>query len=157
MSSLDSGVNSITAVVMTDFVGRFRKQTLSEKARLRVARGMALGIGSTVVVASSFVVEHIPGNFLEMTKRTIGLFVTPLFTLFFLALFVRFATQAGAILGGIAGFLSAVLVAYWQPLTGLPMISFQWIFPVSLFVGVVTGCLASIVTASRRDGPPAAA
>ena len=35
----------------------------------------------------------------------------PIFTLFFLALFVPFATQAGTILGAVAGLLTAILVA----------------------------------------------
>jgi SSS family solute:Na+ symporter len=149
MSSLDSGINSITAVVMTDYVDRFRTKALSEQSRVRVARLMAMGIGLAVVISSSFM-DFVPGNFLEMTKRTIGLFVTPLFTLFFLAIFVPFATQTGAILGSAAGVVSATLVAYCNPLVGLPLadeplISFQWIFPVSLVVGVVVGCVVSLV------------
>ena len=94
--------------------------------------------------------EYVPGSFLEMTQRTIGLFVAPLFTLFFLALFVPFATQAGAILGAGCGFLAAVLVAYWEPLVG-QMVSFQWVLPVSLAVGITIGCLASLLAGAFRD------
>ena len=39
-----------------------------------------------------------PGNFLEISKRTIGLFVAPLFVLFAMSIFVPFATSQATIL-----------------------------------------------------------
>ena len=149
MSSVDSGVNSITAVVMTDFVGRFSKEEKAKSTRIRNARIMALFIGLTVVLASSFM-QHVPGNFLEQTKRTIGLLVTPIFTLFFLAMFVRFTTQTGAILGAVFAFVVAVIVAYWESLTGLS-ISFLLIFPTSLLVGIASGTLISLAKKRPTD------
>jgi len=107
----------------------------------------------TRITASSFM-QHIPGNFLEMSQRTFGLFVTPLFTLFFLALFVKFATEWGSILGALVGLLTAAAVAFWEdPLTGLPVISFQWILPFSLIAGVVAGLIFSLVGASQNESP----
>jgi len=156
MSSLDSGINSITAVVMTDFVDRFRKgPKLPDRVRVRASRLLAFGIGLAVVGSASTFMEHVPGNFLEMTQRTIGLFVTPLFLLFFLALFIPFATQAGAILAAASAFICGVLVAYSEPLAGYP-ISFQWIFPTSLTVGITTGCLVSLATGPwhKRQADP---
>lgn len=144
MSSLDSGINSITAVVTTDYMDRFRTRSVTEKSRMRTARLLALGIGFTVVFASSFM-DRVPGNFLESSWRTIGIFCTPIFTLFFLALFVRFATQVGAIGGAVVALLTGILIAYWEPLTGLLMISFQWIVPVSVVAGVIAGCLVSMI------------
>jgi len=153
MSSLDSGINSITAVVMADFVERFRENPLGEKTRSRSSKLLAMGIGLIVVTVSSFM-QHIPGNFLEMSQRTFGLFVTPLFTLFFLALFVKFATEWGSILGALVGLLTAAAVAFWEdPLTGLPVISFQWILPFSLIAGVVAGLIFSLVGASQNESP----
>ena len=150
MSSLDSGINSITAVVMTDFVDRFRKGAkLPEKMRVRVSRLLAFGIGLAVVGSASTFMEHVPGNFLEMTQRTIGLFVTPLFLLFFLAMFIPFATQPGAIAAAASAFVCGVLVAYSDPLLGYP-ISFQWIFPTALTVGITTGCVVSLATGAGR-------
>ena len=150
MSSIDSGVNAITAVVTSDLVERFRNDRLPEKSRVRFARWMALTIGLVVVLVSSFVMDHVPGNFLEQAKRTFGLLVTPLFLLFFFALLVPFATQSGAILGAVTAFATSFVVAYWDLLTGLPLISFQWIFPVSLMAGVVAGGGWSLLV---RKGP----
>lgn len=149
MSSIDSGINSITAVVMTDFVERFRTKPLAEKTRTRFSRLLALGIGLVVIASSSFL-QIVPGNFIEISQRTLGLFVAPLFTLFFHGLFVKTSTEWSAILGALFSFLTAVLVAFWEdPLTGGSMISFQWILPFSLIAGVVTGYLFSQLFSKR--------
>ena len=145
MSSVDSGVNSVTAVVTTDFIDRFRGSSLHQHAQVRLARLLSVTIGIVVVVTSSFVIAHVPGNFLEQAMRTFGLLVTPIFLLFLFALFIPFATQMGAIAGAITGFLGAFVVAYWEMLSGLPGISFQWTFPVSLGAGCVCGCVWSLL------------
>ena len=144
MSSLDSGVNSITAVVMTDFIERFGKRKISSRSRIRVAQRLALLIGLIVVLTSS-VMEYIPGNFLEISKRTIGLFVAPLFVLFAMSIFVPFATSQATILATLVSFISAFLVAYWGTFSGTSEVSFQWILPVSLLTGLAGGCLFSLM------------
>lgn len=140
MSSVDSGVNSITAVVMTDFVERFRTEKLGEKTRTRASRLMALAIGLIVVTTSSFL-EYVPGNFLEVSQRTLGLFVSPLFALFFVGLFVKGATEQGAIASAAVAFVTAAAISFWEQITGLPAISFQWILAGSVVAAAMTGWL----------------
>ena len=153
MSSIDSGVNSISAVVLTDFVDRFRSQTMSERTHILAAKAVAFGIGVTVVLTSSFVMKHVPGNFLEMTQRIANLLICPIFVMFFMALFVPFATSRGTIVGVILGSFAAITVAYWEPLIGyldvepryLKTISFQWIQPVAFVTGLGTALAASLL------------
>lgn len=149
MSSMDSGLNSLTAVIQTDFVDRFRKKPWSEKAHLRFTQFLAVIIGIIVVVGSNLM-EVIPGNFLEVTNKTVNLFAAPLFALIFLALFVPYATSLGAILGCLAGFGTGILVGYWDVITGRPAISFQWIAASSLFVNIVVALLVSRYGPRRR-------
>ncbi len=160
MSSVDSGVNSLTAVVVTDFVGRFRRRAVSEIGRVRLSQALALAIGLVVVLGSSFLVGNVPGNFLEIAQRTLHLYVGAIFLLFFLSLFVPFSTALGVIAGSLSALLSAASVAYWGTLnqmtidlgwiplserTGIVDFSFQWILPVSLSVGLAAGCLVSLM------------
>lgn len=160
MSSVDSGVNSLTAVVVTDFVGRFRRRALSEISRVRLSQALALAIGMIVVLGSSFLVGNVPGNFLEIAQRTLHLYVGAIFLLFFLSLFVPFSTVPGVIAGSLSALFSAATVAYWGSLnqmiqvlgwvplserTGIVDFSFQWILPVSLSIGLATGCLVSLI------------
>lgn len=126
MSSVDSGVNSITAVIMSDFLDRNGKRFKSEAHHLRFTKLLAVGIGVTVIVASLFV-QYVPGNFTAMTSKTANLLVTPIFALFILALWVRSATPLAAFMGFAYGFTAAVLIAFWEPITGQTQISFQWV------------------------------
>ena len=165
MSSIDSGVNSLTAVIMTDFFDRFRRQPLSESARVKLSQGLALLIGMIVVFSCSFLIGSVPGNFLEMTQRTLQLYVGPIFLLFFLSLFVPFSTAWGVIAGSASALLAGAVISSWGPLneiieslgwtppsewTGIAYFSFQWILPVALIIGVTVGCAISLLSPGRK-------
>lgn len=175
MSSVDSGVNSITAVVLTDFLERFGRKPKSERGEVILARCLALGIGAVVVLGSSLIGE-VPGNITEVTQTTVNLLTTPIFGLFFFALFVPFARPIGVWCGAICGILTAILIGFSGPLvellhlrwnvdpatfgTGYVMengkrimqdpISFQWIGPVALAVNVLVGSGVSLLVRKRN-------
>jgi len=157
--SFGSGVNSTAAVVVTDFVERWKTQEKGiengsaegpvqavgqDRAGLRASRYATVAIG-VVVLFLSTLMDRVPGNIVEMTNRSNGLFVAPLFNLFFMAIFWPRATPLGTILGSIIGFVAAFLVAFWQPLTGQPSPGFQWIIPASLVASVVSSILLSFM------------
>ena len=118
MSSIDSGVNSITAVVMSDYLERFGWKPKTKKSHLRTAKFVALAIGITVLSCSSFM-KYIEGNITEVTGKTVNLLPVPIFSLFFFALFVPFARPAGAWVGAILGTLTAASIAFSGPLVYL--------------------------------------
>ncbi len=150
MSSLDSGVNAVTAVVVKDFVGPFRRRPIDPRRELRFSRVLTLAIGASIVVLN-VVVDQVPGNYLEVTSKTTNLLVAPLFGLFFMALFVRWATPFGAIFGSIYGVTAAILVAFWDLITGLDPLSFQWIVPGALAVNIVAGLLLCALPTRGRS------
>ena len=157
MSSIDSGVNSITAVVMTDFLDRAGVRPQSEAAHVRIARWLAFGIGSLVVSASSFM-GRIPGNITAVTNKTANLLTTPIFGLFFFALFVPFASPVGVWIGTICGTTTAFLIAFSGPIFGfvegttdVDPISFQWIAPAAVTVNILTGCVGSLLFPRRLE------
>lgn len=115
MSSIDSGVNSITAVVMTDFLERFGMHPRSDRGHVLTAKLLAFAIGATVVVASSFM-GMIPGNITAVTNKTVNLLTAPIFGLFFFALFISFARKVAVWIGTICGTLTAVVIAFSGPL-----------------------------------------
>jgi SSS family solute:Na+ symporter len=141
-SGMDTGVNAVTAVVMRDFVERAGWQASDEAARLRFTKWLSFGIG-LAVVGASLIVGKVPGNFLEMTNKLANLETTTIFGLFFLALFVPCATPLGALMGTIFGLTAAVLVAFWDVLTGRPAISFLYIGACGLGCNLTAGYLVS--------------
>jgi solute:Na+ symporter, SSS family len=138
MSSLSSGINSVSSVISEDLLERFRKSKSTAEGLLRQVKNLSYLIGTLVIVLSIFV-GHVEGNLFDVVTKVVNLFVGPLFVLFFLALFVPFATSAGALSGGMVSILSAFGIAFF----GLMGISVFWILPMSLLVGIVTGVLVS--------------
>lgn len=158
MSSIDSGVNSITAVVMTDGLDRFGLSPADERTHVLIARCLAFGIGATVVLGSS-VMGWVPGNITAVTTKTSNLLTTPIFGLFFFAVFIPFASSRGVWIGAICGTATAVAIAFSGPLFGYvpgtenqDPISFQWIAPAAITVNIVTGCIGSLLF-PRANGP----
>jgi solute:Na+ symporter, SSS family len=115
MSSVDSGVNSITAVVMTDGLDRLGRAPTTERQHVMTARCLAFGIGAVVVLASTKM-GAIPGNITAMTTKTANLLTTPIFGLFFFALFVPFASPKGVWIGTFFGTMTATVIAFSGPL-----------------------------------------
>lgn len=143
MSSLSSGMNSSSLVITEDFIVRFRSSPLSDANCMRIARWVSAGIGVAVILIS-LLVSRIEGNLLDVCYRAVNLLTAPLFVLFFLAMFVRWATTFGALVAALAGVATAVCIAYSIPL-GLPPISIMWIMPGSFTAGVLCGSLASLL------------
>ena len=153
MSSLSSGINSIIAVFSKDIIETQRPDAgRTEAAKVRTARFLALAIG-LLTIAGSTVIGLVPGNLLEVTNKTVALLMCPMFGLFFLAIFVPFATPFGAVLGALCSFASAFIVAYWDLLTGRPGMSFQWIAPTSFAVSIGASCLLSLLPTRQLSTP----
>ena len=142
MSSVDSGVNAVAAVIMSDLLGRTTKDHNSNSAQtLGRARLLVWVIGIVVVVAG-LAVEWVPGNFLEVSQKVTNLFVAPLFGMFFMALYVSRANEFGTLVGAIYGLGTALLVGFWDVITGQEALGFQWIGLYSLLVQIVVGSVA---------------
>ncbi len=154
MSSLSSGLNSACAVVAVDLIERCRPSSEAGPARLSLTRWVSVGIGVVVVLLSTGV-SLVQGNLLELTYKVVNLLVSPLFGLFFMALFVRWATGLGTLVGAAAGVATVVAINFWRELTGQdePPVGFMWAMPLGLVVQIVVGAAASGLPAGRRYEP----
>jgi SSS family solute:Na+ symporter len=81
----------------------------------------------------------VEGNLYDIIVKVVNLFVSPLFVLFFMALFVPFATARGTFWGGIGSVAMAVAVAFYK-VFGIEVL---FIMPVSLLVGILLGVILS--------------
>ena len=142
MSSLSSGLNSSSAVIVTDLLGRLFDVHRSQGREVRLARLSAAFVG-IIAVGLSTVIGYLPGNLLELCFKLVNLLTAPLFILFFLALFVPWATPLGAILGVATAIVVAVEVAYVQDLL-------LWMAPASLLAGMLAGILGSLIPVPGR-------
>ena len=148
MSSLDSGVNSVSAVITVDFYQRRRGRRASDTRSLAFAKILGLGLGLTATVLALFV-DNIEGNIVEITNKSTSCIVGPLFGLFALGMFTRRTNQTGAIAGPVVGFLVGLLLTFSGQWFGDAYdVSFMWLIIPSVIVTLVVGYLVSLVGAA---------
>ena len=166
MSSVDSGVNSITAVISKDFIGRLGKGSHDGGSHdIRIARVLAVIIGIIVVIGGTlFSRLENPDNITALTGKTANLLTVPIFCLFFFALFDKKATPLGVWTGWFFGTTTAALIAFSGPIFGfiespdggkMDPVSFQWITPGAMVVDIGVGMLVSRLF-PRSQAPSAA-
>jgi SSS family solute:Na+ symporter len=155
MSSLSAGISSSCSVVTVDFLDRFRRAAAqSENRQVEMAKYISVVIGALVVVLSTLVgVVH--GNLLEIAYKVVNPLAAPLFGLFFMAMFVPWATSFGTLIGAAGGIAVVGAVNYWEEITGTKGISFLWAMPLALVSQIVLGSLASLLPIGSPRPQPA--
>jgi SSS family solute:Na+ symporter len=153
MSSLSSGVNSSCSVITADFLDRFGRKGKEETEtnHVRRARIVSVVVGALVVGLSTGV-GMVKGNLLEVAFKVVNLLTAPLFGLFFMAMFVRWATALGTMVGAVFGVIVVAAINYWPDITGEQGISFLWAMPLSFVTQIAVGMLVSLVPTRRGRG-----
>ena len=145
MSTLDSSMNSVSAVFVTDFYRRFKPQ-LPEERYLRAARITTIVLGLLTLCAGLILADlHESGNskirsMFDEYLLFLGLILGPLGGIVCLAIFTRRSNSTGVLTGAFVAVLTLLWVKYFTETSHL-------LYSV---LGVVTcfcvGYLASIVT-----------
>lgn len=139
MSSLSSGISSAAAVIQVDFLQRMLARSPQRANDVRIAKWTSAAVG-IIVVLLSLSIGQVKGNMLEVVNKVANLMTAPLFLLFFMALFIPWARGGATIVATMASIAVAIAIAYFE-VFGL---SFIWIIPASLFVGVALGTALSL-------------
>jgi len=140
MSSLSSGLNSSSSVISEDLIKRFSSNPNNVEKALKRVKYISLGVGIFTLLLS-ILVSKVEGNLYDIIVKVVNLFVTPLFVLFFMALFIPFATSKGTLAGGILSLAAAIAVAFY----GFLGIEVLFITPTALIVGILGGVLFSYI------------
>ena len=156
MSSLSSGINSISNVVVTDFLERFKILT-KYQGHLYLAKGTGVTVGLLGVCSALTVNRFMQSgewNLIDLMERGNHLFVAPLGVLFFVGFLFRRADSRAALGGFLAGVATSVSVSFSKEIFGLEYpVGFVWILPISFLVSFVATYLLNLVFS--RTGPRA--
>lgn len=143
MSSLSSGINSISAVVVTDLLSS-SGATSTRPESSNVPRVMAVLSGLVAIVGAVAIDQLMQAthwNLVDLIERINMLFVAPLGALFFAGILFRHVGASAAIIGFACGIVVSLLISFSQWLFDYP-ISFMWIMPGSFLVSMfVAWCL----------------
>ena len=147
MSSLDSVINSLSAVTMEDFVKRCGWVSLeTDKAEIRWSKVLTAAWGSLAIVLA-FWVDDIATTVLVAVNKLGSLINGPLLAVFVMGLLTRRASGPGARYGFVAGFL--VNLALWL---GAPDISWLWWNVIGFIVALLVGLVFAPAERERTGG-----
>ncbi len=150
LSSLDSAINSCSSSLVVDFYIRLhlRKKVKLEDLspeeqvkQVKVSRISIVCLGIAAILLASNVDRL--GSLYEIMFKVINLFTGPLFSIFILGMFTRWARSGGVLLGGAFGAVVSIYVAFFME------ISFLWPPLFGLIGGLLVGTVASLIL-----GPP---
>ena len=135
MSSMDSGISSISTVLINDFVKPLRKTSSSESRDLWLARGLTLvlGVGATLM---AFYVSSL-GHIIQAFATFMSLFSAPILALFLLGIFTRRAHFEGWAIGTAAAIPATLFLQ-----SGWVKAHWVYFFPFSFIVTFTIGYLA---------------
>ncbi len=139
MSTIDSGINSLTAVIVKDWLPD-RELSLG----VRFSRIVTFGLGM-VIILSSLLVPLIGQFVIEQIAKIAGTFLGLLLGVYFLGMLTRRATTRGAFIGLMAG--SIVLWFVWTQ-TAIP----HWYYGLfTIGVTFLVGWIASTFYPAPSD------
>ncbi len=136
MSSMDSGINSVSTVIVNDFVKPLRSHEADEHMDVKLARILTFGLGALAVTIACFVSSI--GHILKAASILTSLFTGPILSLFLLGILMKRATLRGWIVGTVVN-IPAIL---WL-INGLE-VHFIYYFPFSFGISFIVGAIASL-------------
>ncbi|MEW5978967.1 MAG: sodium/solute symporter [Acidobacteriota bacterium] len=155
MSSLSSGINSISSAVVSDFLQRFgllgtQQDSLKVDKLVSIAAGL---VGVAVALTISISTQRTDWNLLELGGRLNHIFVGPLAVLFFSGILFRWVGARAAFLGFLLGVGTSLLVCFGREWFALSeSISFLWAIPIPFLVGLMgAGLLGFLVPSPKRE------
>lgn len=137
MSSVDSGINSLSTVIVNDWIRPLRRTKRAEAGDVALARWLTLTLGVLATLAALYAARI--GNIVEMWMSIMGLFAGPILSIFVLGLLTRRTHFVGWLVGAACGITLTVVLqrGYADQLMTI------WHFPLSFGVTTTVGYAAS--------------
>ena len=107
MSSMDSGINSVSTVIVNDFVKPLRRKARTEHQDVQLARILTFVLGALAVIVACYVTTI--GEIIKAAGTLMSLFGGPILGLFLLGIF----TQRANFLGWVIGTAIAIPATFW--------------------------------------------
>jgi Na+/proline symporter len=144
MSSIDSGIHSVTTALVVDFRDRLLPSFKPAKAsdEIRIIRIIVVVVGVISVGLACFVGPL--GNVFAIAKKMTAAFGAPLLAVFVLALFF----QRSTVIGVFAGALTGAAVTLWLSFAQTEWFAL-WFWPIGFGLTLVVSMILSLLTPKR--------
>lgn len=146
MSSIDSGIHSVTTAIIIDFRDRLLPNWRPQDAARDVTliRSLVFLIGAISIILACFVGSL--GDVFAIAKKTTAAFGGPLLAVFILALFFRRASTPGAFVGALLGAAATMVL-----MERCPDWFSMWFWPIGFGLTMIVGTLISLVWKIEHD------
>jgi len=146
MSSIDSGIHSVTTALVLDFRDRLYPAWRPQDAERDVTliRVLVFVIGAVSITLACFVGPL--GDVFEIAKKTTAAFGGPLLAVFILALFFRRASTVGVFVGALLGAATTMIL-----MERCPNWFSVWFWPIGFGLSMVISGLVSLVFRTDRE------
>ena len=145
-STVSSSLNSVAAVLTTDFWQRLSSETRTEKQTLRIARILTAVVGVFATCAALVLAEMDLKNLWDASNTFIGLAASGLAGLFALGIFSRRANAPGALIGAASSIAVLYLVQRYTD------IHFFLYAAIGILTCIIVGFAASLLF--KHNPPP---
>jgi solute:Na+ symporter, SSS family len=146
MSSIDSGINCVSTVILCDFVRPARQKEQTEAHDLKFARILTLALGVFATALAFYVASF--ERLIEAYTHIVSLFNAPILGLFLLGMLTKRAHFAGWVVGALAAIGTTHYVSTYTDL------HFSYQFPLALGLTLGIGYLASLAFGPRDSARP---
>jgi SSS family transporter len=155
MSTVESGLNSLSTCTVTDFYARLVRPQASDAQKLRLAKICTVFWGLIATLSAGAIVwlygtQNRNNPLVTISEVTLGFFGGILLGVFFLGILSRRATPRGVLVGVAAGFFAALAVTapyYFRELPpGQKPLSFFWINIIGCLATTGVGYFASLLS-----------
>jgi len=116
MSSLDSGINSVSAVLVVDIFDRLNL-SIPRMTQMQLARVLTLTVGFVCTIMA-WIMLYIPDsyNIIGITFRTFNCALGPLGSMFVIGMFLPHVGQRAVVTSTVLGIILAIGCAWWAEL-----------------------------------------
>ncbi len=148
MSTVDSGIHSMSTLILVDFIQPLRKRALGDRRSLEVARGLTIALGLLATI-SGLLVSQIEG-ILKAVSMVGGYVAAPVTALFLLGILTRRGHFGGWLIG--ACLVTIPLEVYIQNFTDT-----HWVFfgPLGTVICLAVSYPCSLILARALRLEPA--
>jgi SSS family solute:Na+ symporter len=137
MSSVDSGINSLSTVIVNDWIRPLRRKVHADARDIALARWLTATLGVLATLAAVYAAQV--GNIVEMWMSIMGLFAAPILSVFVLGILTQRAHFRGWLVGALCGIALIIVLRGMVADQLMPI----WHFPISFCVTTIVGYTAS--------------
>ncbi len=151
MSSMDSGINSISTVVVSDFVKPLRKVAAAESKDIMLARVLTIVLG-VLATGAAFYASTID-SIVEAWSSFMSLFAGPILAIFLLGLLWKRASFGGWLVGCVVSITLGFIIQsedLYAKIFDCPSVHWSWYMPISFLSCFVIGGISSLIFPVKR-------